>query len=44
MRNYPFLAAAHANRLAHAYGTARDKIARQREIDWPISASRSAPP
>ena len=33
MRNYPFLATAHANRLAHAYGTRAGKVARQREID-----------
>ena len=26
MRNYPFLAAAHANRLAHAYGTRATKL------------------
>ena len=26
MRNYPFLTAAHANRLAHAYGTRAGKV------------------
>ena len=42
-RNYPFLNPAHANRLAHAYGTRAAKLLGNAK-SWPISASPSAPP
>jgi len=44
IREYPFLSTAHANRLAHAYGTRAGKVLGHAKISRRNSVNPSAPP